>query len=95
MAAILGPGIALASLGSISSPILNSKMATTQIMSMSKWFLFIACKRGDIAAVRKAVANEVDVRKVVDESYHNFTPLHYACKYVTCEVIKIIMYNSA
>ena len=37
---------------------------------------------GDITRVRKAVDNGVDVRKVVDKSYYNSTPLHYACWYV-------------
>ena len=49
---------------------------------MSLYYLFEACKRGDIARVRQAVADGVDVRKVVDKSWLNNTPLHYACGYV-------------
>ena len=49
---------------------------------MSLNYLFDACKRGDIARVREAVDNGVDVRKVVDKSYYNCTPLHWACEYV-------------
>ena len=42
--------------------------------------LFNACKRGDIARVRKAVADGVNVRKVVNKSIWNESPLHYACR---------------
>ena len=44
--------------------------------------LLDACERGDIARVRQAVADGVDVRKVVDKSFFslNETPLHYACR---------------
>ena len=51
-------------------------------MSMT-WDLFDACERGDIARVRQAVTDGVDVRKVVNKSYtywNNETPLHYACR---------------
>ena len=44
-----------------------------------------ACKKGDIARVRCAVADGVDVRKVVDKNWANRTPLHYASWYVACE----------
>ena len=47
---------------------------------MSLDYLFQACKEGDVARVREAVADGVDVRKVVDKSLRNFTPLHYACE---------------
>ena len=50
--------------------------------------VFGACWEGDIARVRQAVADGVDVRKVVDKSYLNYTPLHYACQYVACETTK-------
>ena len=60
-----------------------------KIMSMSTRDLFDACRRGDIARVRQAVADGLDVRKVVDKSVFNYAPLQYACGYVTCEVIKL------
>ena len=44
--------------------------------------LFDACRKGDIARVRKAVDNGIDVRKVVDNNWLNYTPLHHACWYV-------------
>ena len=44
--------------------------------------LFDACREGDITRVRQAVAAGVNVRKVVDKSWPNYTPLHYACQYV-------------
>ena len=47
--------------------------------------LFDACEKGDIARVRQAVADGVDVRKAVDKNWLNFTPLHYASWYVACE----------
>ena len=47
---------------------------------MSTRDLFDACKRGDIAGVRQAVADGVDVRKVVDKNLFNETPLHCACR---------------
>ena len=47
---------------------------------MSTWDLLDACERGDIARVRQAVADGVDVRKVVDKNDWNTTPLHYACR---------------
>ena len=47
--------------------------------------LLDACEKGDIARVRRAVADGVDVRKVVDKNWFNRTPLHYASWYVACE----------
>ena len=47
---------------------------------MSTRELFDACKGGDIARVRQAVADGVDVRKVVNKNEWNETPLHYACR---------------
>ena len=47
---------------------------------MSTRDLFDACKRGDIARVRQAVADGVDVRKVVDKNMVNETLLHCACR---------------
>ena len=41
--------------------------------------------KGDIARVRQAVADGVDVRKVVDKNWNNRTPLHHASWYVACE----------
>ena len=49
-------------------------------MSTCDFILFDACKRGDIARVRQAVADGVDVRKVVDKNEWNETPLHCACR---------------
>ena len=46
--------------------------------------LFDACKKGDIARVRRAVADRVDVRKVIDKNWANRTPLHCASWYVVC-----------
>jgi uncharacterized protein (DUF924 family) len=46
---------------------------------MSTGDLFYACDIGDIARVRQAVADGVDMRKVVDTKFFNYTPLHYAC----------------
>ena len=51
--------------------------------------LFNACTRGNIAAVRRAVVDGVDVRKVVDKDPLGYTPLHYACRYVICGVTKL------
>ena len=49
---------------------------------MSTSDLFDACRRGDIAGVRQAVADGVDVRKVVNGnwSWLNETLLHCACR---------------
>jgi hypothetical protein len=46
---------------------------------MSTSDLFDACWEGDIARVRQAVADGVDVRKVVDKDWYNETLLHRAC----------------
>ena len=56
---------------------------TIRMSTFSKEDLFDACKKGDIARVRQAVADGDDVRKVVDKYWD--TPLHYACGYVACE----------
>ena len=47
---------------------------------MSLDYLFDACTKGDVARVRQAVADGVDVRKVVDDFFSRKTPLHYACQ---------------
>ena len=47
---------------------------------MSSDDLFDACIKGDLARVRQAVADGVDVTKVVDKRHNDFTPLHYACQ---------------
>ena len=57
--------------------------------------LFGACRKGDIARVRQAVADGADVRKVVDKSRSNYTPLHYACEYVACNPTYRIMIRYA
>ena len=49
---------------------------------MSTSDLFDACRSGDIARVRQAVADGVDVRKVVNKnSWLKESPLHYACRW--------------
>ena len=50
-------------------------------MSKTQRDLFDACKRGDLAGVRQAVADGVDVRNAVDEIWLNHTPLHCASEY--------------
>ena len=50
-----------------------TKMSTSDL-------IFDACERGDIARVRQAVADGVDVRKVVDKNWFKETPLHCACR---------------
>ena len=57
---------------------------------MSLDYLFKACKDGDVAIVRRAVAAGVDVRKVIDKSWLNDTPLHYACQYVNRSIIFVL-----
>jgi ankyrin repeat protein len=54
--------------------------ASPSYTKMSISDLFDACKRGDIARVREAVADGVNVRKVVDKNVYNETPLHCACR---------------
>ena len=49
---------------------------------MSLLELYNACKKGDVARIRKDVADGYDVRKVVDKYWFNDTPLHCACEYV-------------
>ena len=66
---------------------------TIRMSTFSTKDLFDACKKGDIARVRQAVADGVDVRKVVDKNWSNFTPLHYTCWYVACETHPLIWYT--
>ena len=60
----------------------TSTHCTIRMSTFSTEDLFDACEKGDIARVRQAVADGVDVRKVVDKNWYNRTPLHYACRYV-------------
>ena len=43
--------------------------------------LFEACERGDLATVRRAVAEGLEVKNAVNKGYYNYTPLHYASEY--------------
>ena len=51
-------------------------------MSLTEFFR--ACKEGDVASVRKAVENGLNVKDAVDKEYFDWTPLHYACWYDLC-----------
>ena len=75
-------------LGLISSPI----SLTLKIMSTVD--LFDACWKGDIARVRQAFSDQIDVRKVVNKNFFNYTLLHYACRYVACETKTFYAYLS-
>ena len=55
------------------------KMSTVRISLRE---LFRACEFGDVASVHKAVESGLNVKNAVNEYYFNWTPLHYACKYV-------------
>ena len=50
---------------------------------MTESELFEACKRGDLATVRRAVAEGLEVKNAVDKGLykHLYTPLHYASRY--------------
>ena len=50
---------------------------------MTESELIEACKRGDLAKVRRVVAEGLEVKNAVDKSYYNhlYTPLHYASEY--------------
>ena len=48
---------------------------------MTKTELFEACKRGDLAKVRRAVAEGLEVKNAVDKNRFNYTSLHYASEY--------------
>ena len=47
---------------------------------MSSDDLFDACTKEDLVRVRQAIADGVDVTKVVDKRWNDFTPLLYACQ---------------
>ena len=51
---------------------------------MSLTELFEACREGNVASVRKAVENGLNVKDAVDKEFLNLTPLHYACWYDLC-----------
>ena len=55
---------------------------TIKMSRLSREDLFDACKKGDIARVRQAVADGVNVRKLVNNNWDNRTLLHYTCRYV-------------
>ena len=48
---------------------------------MTETELFEACRRGDLATVRRAVAEGLEVKNAVDKGLFNYTPLHYASLY--------------
>ena len=48
---------------------------------MTKTELFEACNRGDLAKVRRAVAEGLEVKNAVNKDWFNYTPLHYASLY--------------
>ena len=67
---------------------------TIRMSAFSTWDLIYdlidACEKGNVARVRRAVADGVDVRKVIDKSWDNRTLLHHACWYVACETHPLI-----
>ena len=58
----------------------NKAMSSTET-TVTESELIEACKRGDLAKVRRAVAEGLEVKNAVDKSWLNFTPLHYASLY--------------
>ena len=49
---------------------------------MTESELFRACERGDLATVRKAVAEGLEVKNAVNKRHlRHYTPLHYASEY--------------
>ena len=61
---------------------------TIRMSTSSTGDLFDACKKGDIARVRQAVADGVNVRKVVNNNWDNSTLLHYTCRYMYVGLVK-------
>ena len=45
--------------------------------------LFRACEGGDLPTVRQAVADGLDLKNARDNYFFDYTPLHYACRYVS------------
>ena len=41
---------------------------------------FAACERGDLEQIRKLVADGVDPKKIISDSFLRETPLHAACR---------------
>ena len=41
---------------------------------------FAACQRGDLEQIRKLVADGVDPKKIISDSFYRETPLHTACR---------------
>ena len=58
----------------------NKAMSSTET-TVTKTELFDACKRGNLAKVRRAVAEGLEVKNAVDNGLFNYTPLHYASLY--------------
>ena len=48
---------------------------------MTESQLFEACKRGDLATVRRDVEEGLEVKNAVNKGFFNYTPLHYASEY--------------
>ena len=65
-------------------------MSTPARMSLKE--LFRACKEGDVASVRRAVENGLNVKDAVDKEWFKYTPLHYACEYEI--IIKLFLYTA-
>ena len=48
--------------------------------SRKEWELLDACKLGSLEKIRSLIdSKQVDLRRVIDTSLYNRTPLHYAC----------------
>ena len=63
--------------------ILKNKAMSSTETTVTESELIEACKRGDLAKVRKAVAEGLEVKNAVDKGFlgHLYTPLHYASEY--------------
>ena len=58
----------------------NKAMSSTET-TVTESELFKACERGDLATVRRAVAEGLEVKNDVNKGLFNYTPLHYASQY--------------
>ena len=63
--------------------LLKYKAMSSTETTVTESELFGACKRGDLATVRRAVAEGLEVKNAVDKGLYNhlYTPLHYASQY--------------
>ena len=55
--------------------------------------LCYAYATGDVARVRQAVADGVDVRKAIGNEVYNETPLHYSCWYAVYRSLLVKYYT--